>query len=85
MRGLVVLLSCCLVSSSSLLFLFVLVFGVVRAQLCEHARYPRTPLCCPFSLIVSSSLFFSPLFCVLGIAVCDSPCVGVFGGHDGDG
>ena len=25
-------------------FFFVLVFGVVRAQLCEHARYPRTPL-----------------------------------------
>ena len=35
-------------SSSSLCLLpllFVLVFGVVRAQPCEHARYPRTPLC----------------------------------------
>ena len=46
-------------SSSSLLFVFlfsflVLVFGVVRAQLCEHARYPRTPLCPP----LSCSLFF---------------------------
>ena len=30
-------------------FLCVLVFGVVRAQLCEHARYPRTPLCLPKS------------------------------------
>lgn len=69
---------------------FVLVFGVVRAQLCEHARYPRTPLRFLFLL-----LFFSPLFCSspffmlrlssIGMAVCGSPCVGVFGGHDGDG
>ena len=37
----------------------VLVFGVVRAQLCEHARYPRTPLC---SLVASFVfLFFSLL------------------------
>ena len=33
--------------------LLLLVFGVVRAQLCEHARYPRTPLC---SLVVFSLL-----------------------------
>ena len=38
-----------------LFFFFVLVFGVVRAQLCEHARYPRTPLC--FSCCV---LFSAP-------------------------
>ena len=34
-------------SSSSLL----VVFGVVRAQPCEHARYPRTPLCSLLSLL----------------------------------
>ena len=39
-------------SSSSLL----LVFGVVRAQPCEHARYPRTPLC---SLVVFSCCLLS--------------------------
>ena len=67
-----------LVSLSSLsffLFIFVLVFGVVRAQLCEHARYPRTPLrlsCC----LVFSSLLFVPRFssCLaflsFGMAVC---------------
>lgn len=41
------------VSSSSLFFSssssLLVVFGGVRAQLCEHARYPRTPLC---SLVV---------------------------------
>ena len=38
-------------SLSSLSFpLLLLVFGVVRAQLCEHARYPRTPL---LSLLLS--------------------------------
>ena len=35
---------------SVFLFFFVLVFGVVRAQPCEHARYPRTPLC--FSILL---------------------------------
>ena len=44
-------------SSSSFFLFFLLVFGVVRAQLCEHARYPRTPLCLPCCL--SSSLFCS--------------------------
>ena len=45
--------------SCLLVFFFVLVFGVVRAQLCEHARYPRTPLC---SLVVLSSLCLAPAF-----------------------
>lgn len=40
-----------------LLPLFVLVFGVVRAQPCEHARYPRTPL--RLSVALSSLLFSS--------------------------
>ena len=40
------------------LLLFVLVFGVVRAQLCEHARSPRTPLCLR---PVVPLLFSSPL------------------------
>jgi hypothetical protein len=66
---------------------FLLVFGVVRAQPCEHARYPRTPL---RSLL--SSLVFSPVLFVLfsrfsfvGMVAGDSPRVGVFGGHDSDG
>ena len=46
--GLVVCLSLSVFPSSLLL-----VFGVVRAQLCEHARYPRTP---SYPLIVLSSL-----------------------------
>lgn len=46
----------------SLLFL-VLVFGVVRAQPCEHARYPRTPLCLLFSL-----LFHSPPFLTIRLS-----------------
>lgn len=65
---------------------FVLVFGVVRAQPCEHARYPRTPLC---SLVAFSSLLFSPLpvflrarLSSIGIAVGDSPRVGVLRWHD---
>ena len=62
----------CLFFSSCLSLLFVLVFGVVRAQLCEHARYPRTPLC---SLVVFSLLFSPPFFvprlsCYCGMAVC---------------
>ena len=54
-------------------FLFVLVFGVVRAQLCEHARYPRTPLrlpcllCLLFPSLLSSSRLLAflraPPFC----------------------
>ena len=50
-------------SSSSSSFLSLLVFGVVRAQLCEHARYPRTPLrlpCCLVFLFVLLLAFFAP-------------------------
>lgn len=89
-RGLVVCLLCllCLLYLPRLLlFRFVLlVFGVVRAQPCEHARYPRTPLCSFFLLFVL--LLFVPAFSLpsaflfVGMAVCDSPCVRVFGGHD---
>lgn len=49
------------------LFFFVLVFGVVRAQLCEHARYPRTPLrllCCVLSSLLSAFLL-CPAFLVV--------------------
>ena len=63
-------------------FFFVLVFGVVRAQLCEHARYPRTPLRSLFFLLFSS-LASRLSFCWNG-GVC-LPCVSVFGGHDGYG
>ena len=54
--------SCCLSCLLRLLplpFLLV-VFGVVRAQPSEHARYPRTPSCLP---CVSCLLFCSVLFC----------------------
>ena len=50
-------------SFSLFLLLLVLVFGVVRAQPCEHARYPRTPLrlpccllCCLLCFVLSSLL-----------------------------
>ena len=80
------LLSCLFVF---LLFFSFLVFGVVRAQPCEHARYPRTPLCSLFPLFVYfvfSFLCFSsrPAFLLLEWRCVWSPCVGVFGGHDGD-
>ena len=57
----------CLFSSSLrlsllFLFLFVLVFGVVRAQPGEHARYPRTPLC---SLLSTPRLSSSSAFPVI--------------------
>nr|DAM57422.1 MAG TPA: hypothetical protein [Caudoviricetes sp.] len=69
--------------SSSLL----LVFGVVRAQPCEHARYPRTPLCFLLlcSLLFAPRLSSRPAFPFVGMAVCDSPCVGVPSWHDCDG
>ena len=57
-----------LVVSSSPFSSLVLVFGVVRAQLCEHARYPRTPLCfrpiVVFSFLLRPASLFScvPLF-----------------------
>ena len=88
MRGVCGLVVCLLL----LLFVFLLfsllvVFGVVRAQLCEHARYPRTPLC---SLVVFSPFFSPPFFvprlsCYCGMAVGDLPCVGVLCWHDCDG
>ena len=79
-------------SSLSLLlpfFPFVLVFGVVRAQLCEHARYPRTPLrlsCC----LVLSSLLPHCLSSLSAFLVSvewrggGSPCVTVLCWHDSD-
>ena len=60
-----VVLSFVFFSSFFFLLLFVLVFGVVRAQLCEHARYPRTPLC---FLVVFS--FCSPSFLLLRLFFC---------------
>lgn len=50
---------CCVLSCLPL----VLVFGVVRAQPCEHARYPRTPLCFLVAFL-SSLVFCAPPFCV---------------------
>ena len=50
-------------SSSSSSSSLSLVFGVVRAQLCEHARYPRTPLrlsCCLLCLVFSAPRPSSP-------------------------
>lgn len=60
---------------SLLFFFFVLVFGVVRAQPCEHARYPRTPLCsfsfyCLFLFSSSPRLSSRPVFSFVGMAVC---------------
>lgn len=64
--------------SLCLLFLFVVVFGVVRAQPCEHARYPRTPLR-PFVVFCSVPLrafLLPPPFCVWnggdGFTMCRS-------------
>nr|DAU65742.1 MAG TPA: hypothetical protein [Caudoviricetes sp.] len=64
-----------------------LVFGVVRAQLCEHARYPRTPSCSSCCFVLSSLLFCSIprlSLCWNGCGVC-LPCVTVSCGHDCDG
>jgi len=82
-------------SSLPLLFLFllfVLVFGVVRAQPCEHARYPRTPLCLTCCLLCLSCLLFSvprlsscPAFPVIVEWRGGAPCVGVPSWHDCDG
>lgn len=66
--GMAVVVGVCLVACLLLLsvflflflFLFVLVFGVVRAQLCEHARYPRTPLCFPVVFSSFCSLLSAP-------------------------
>ena len=69
--------------------------GSARAALRARTLSPNTivflALYCllPFSLCLAflpSSFFAPPLFfCCYGMAVCDLPCVGVFGGHDGDG
>ena len=89
--GCVVFVAClsCSLSSLLLLLLLLVVFGVVRAQPCEHARYPRTPLClscCLSSLLFSlcSTFLYRPLFCVWNGGGGVSPCVGMFGGHDGN-
>ena len=77
-----------LILLSLFFFLFVLVFGVVRAQPCEHARNPRTPLrlsCYVLFSLLSRPFFMPRLSCYCGMAVCDSPCVGVLRWHDGYG
>nr|DAS08672.1 MAG TPA: hypothetical protein [Caudoviricetes sp.] len=69
---------CGLVVCLLLVFFFsslLLVFGVVRAQPCEHARYPRTPLRLPCCVL--SSLLRSPPFLLLwngggGFTMCRS-------------
>lgn len=66
---------------SLFLFLFVLVFGVVRAQPCEHARYPRTPSC--FLVVLSSFCArLSSLLAFLLVEWRGLPCVRVCGRHD---
>nr|DAR67715.1 MAG TPA: hypothetical protein [Caudoviricetes sp.] len=50
------------------LSLLLVVFGVVRAQLCEHARYPRTPLrlsCYFFPFLSTHRLSSCPAFLLL--------------------
>ena len=75
----------CLPLLSVFLFLFfVLVFGVVRAQPSEHARYPRTPWCLlffslslPLLAFLRASLFlllWNGGVCVYHVFVC---CVGM--------
>ena len=74
------------VSSLVFFFFLLLVFGVVRAQPCEHARYPRTPLC--FLVVFSSlcsSLFFMPRLSFCWNGGGGLPCVGVSSWHDCDG
>ena len=48
----------------------VVVFGVVRAQPCEHARYPRTPLRLSCGCFLFSSLLHSPPFFPLRLSLC---------------
>jgi hypothetical protein len=59
--------------SLSSLSSLVLVFGVVRAQPCEHARYPRTPLrpLVVFSFLVAARLLCSsPFFTIRLSSAC---------------
>lgn len=74
----------CLLFLFFLFFLFVLVFGVVRAQLCEHARYPRTPLCslvlsccCSLLLFLSAPRFSSVVGIAAGVYHVSVCCVGM--------
>ena len=71
MEGVVSLLCLLCPLPSSLL----LVFGVVRAQLCEHARYPRTPLC---SLLCLSCLLFFSFLPLPALSFVVGMAVGVF-------
>lgn len=69
-------------------FLFVGVRGSARAALRARTLSPNTIvlLCClVFSCPLCSSLFFVFRFSSVGMAVGDSPCVGVSSWHDGDG
>ena len=83
------LVACPLSSSSSSSSFCVGVRGSARAAMRARTLSPNTiasPLLC--SLLVFSSLLFSPPFftirlsCCCGMAVCDSPCVGVPSWHD---
>ena len=64
--------------------------GSARAALRARTLSPNTTVCSLFLLFLFSSLlpssFFVSRLSVFGMAVgvC-LPCVGVFGGHDGDG
>lgn len=67
---------CGLVACLPLPLPLVLVFGVVRAQPCEHARYPRTPLCLrPIVPLLFSPL--SPSFFVLRLSCYCGMAAGV--------
>lgn len=83
--------SCCLSSSSPCLPLsFPLLVGGVRgsARAALRARTLSPNTMCSlvvFSLFCSSSFFVPRLSCYCGMAVGDSPCVGVLCWHDGDG
>ena len=89
MRGCAVSL---LVYSSSCLSLIVVVVGVRgSARAAQRARTlsPNTIvfllLCSFLSVPRLFSLLFVPRLSAFGMAVCDSPCVGVLCWHDGYG
>ena len=82
---------CGLVACLPLPFLVGGVRGSARAALRARTLSPNTiasPVVC-FALVFSRLLFprfSSPsVFPIVGMAVCDSPCVGVLCWHDGDG